>query len=122
MKTINMTNSKHIAGLIGPTLIALTTSETMNIHIWSVNIAPNTYLNGLILFVAGLTIVRAHNYWTCAWPIMVTLMGWFIILLGLFRMFFPEAKPTGENILTYSVIMVLFVIGIFLTFKAYGSK
>jgi cation transport ATPase len=117
-----MTNSKHIAGLIGPTLIALTISEAMNLHIWATNIAPVTYLNGLLLFVAGLSIVRAHNRWTRSWPVMVTLVGWCVILLGLFRMFAPEAQQGGENIPTYAVIIVLFAIGIFLTFKAYSRE
>ena len=61
-----MTNSKQLAGLFGPTLMALTISEALNLHIWRVNIVPVTYLNGLILFVAGLSIVRAHNRWTGA--------------------------------------------------------
>ncbi len=41
-----MTNSKQIAGLIGPTIIgiALTISEAMNLQIWANNIAPVTYL------------------------------------------------------------------------------
>ena len=105
-----MPNSKHIAGLIGPTLIALTTSEAMNLHIWATNLAPVTYLNGLILFVAGLSIVRAHNLWAPDWPLLVTLVGWCLIIIGLFRMFMPEAHPGGENIPTYAVILVLFVV------------
>jgi hypothetical protein len=121
-KEEGMTNSRHIAGLIGPTLIALTTSEAMNLHIWATNIAPVTYLNGLLLFVAGLSIVRAHNRWTRSWPVLVTLTGWCVIFLGLFRMFAPEAQQGGENMPTYAVIIVLFTIGIILTFKTYGRE
>lgn len=115
-----MANSKLIAGLIGPTLIALSISEALNLHIWATNIAPVTYLNGLLLFVAGLAIVRVHNRWTRSWPVIVTLVGWVVMLGGLFRMFAPEAQQGGENIPTYAVIVVIFAIGIFLTFKAYG--
>jgi len=115
-----MTNSKQIAGLIGPTLVALTISEALNLHIWATNIPPVTYLNGLLSFVAGLAIVRAHNRWTRSWPVMVTLAGWCVILLGLYRMFAPEAQQGGENIPTYAVIVVIFAIGIVLTFKAYS--
>jgi hypothetical protein len=71
-----MTNSKHIAGLIGPTLVALAISEAINLHIWVNNIAPVTYLNGILLFVAGLSIVRVHNRWTGDWPVIITLVGW----------------------------------------------
>jgi hypothetical protein len=56
-----MTNSKQIAGLIGPTLIALGVTETVNLHISATNITPVIYLNGTILFVVGLAIVRARN-------------------------------------------------------------
>lgn len=70
-----------------------------------------TYLNGLLLFIAGLSIVRAHNYWTTSWPVLVTLTGWIAILGGLDRMFFPEAQQLAENISTYVFIIFLGVIG-----------
>ena len=114
-----MTNSKRIAGLIGPTLMALTVSETLNPHIWATNIAPVTYLNGTLLFVAGLSIVRAHNHWSGGWPVLVTLTGWLAILGGLYRMFAPEARQGGQNIPTFAVIAAIFAVGSFLTFKAY---
>jgi hypothetical protein len=117
-----MTDSKKIAGLIGPSLIAITVSEAINLHIWAINIPAVTYLNGSLLFVAGLSIVRLHNRWNVGWPLLVTLTGWFAILGGLFRMFFPEAQQLSENIPSYAVIMILCVIGIFLTFKAYSRK
>lgn len=114
-----MANSKQLAGLIGPTLIAVTLSEAMNLHIWANNIAPVTYLNGTLLFVAGLSIVRAHNRWT-GWPVMVTLVGWVGILGGLVRMFAPEAQQASRNTVTFAVFAAIGAIGIVLTFKAYG--
>jgi hypothetical protein len=117
-----MTNSRHIAGLIGPTIMALATSEALNFHIWADKIAPITYLNGALLFVAGLSIVRAHNRWTVGWPVMVTLVGWVAILGGLFRMFAPEAKQASQNSFTYAALVALFALGTFLTFKAYRRE
>jgi hypothetical protein len=113
-------NSKTIAGLAGPTLVVLTLSEAMNFHIWSVNIAPVTYLNGFILFVAGLAIVRVHNRWTVGWPVMVTLLGWGVLLGGLYRMFAPEAQQAGDTAPTYVVLAIGLVVGIVLTFNAYA--
>ena len=66
-----MSPSKRIAGLAGPTLIALTVSETVNLGIWKTNDPRVTYLNGLLLFIGGLAIVRAHNVWVRAWPVLV---------------------------------------------------
>jgi arginine exporter protein ArgO len=117
-----MTDSKHIAKLVGPTISVMTTSELLNFHIWVTNIPPVTYLNGVLLFVGGLSIIRDHNYWAHGWPTLVTLVGWFGILGGLFRMFFPEAKQAGENVYSYAVIFFLLLVGIALTFKAYSVE
>jgi uncharacterized membrane protein YhaH (DUF805 family) len=121
-----MTNSQRIAGLIGPTLIALTISEAVNSHIWAAVTPPNTYLVGTLWFVAGLSIVRAHNHWTRGWPVLITLVGWFAILGGLFRMFVPEMTQQSTQDTSALVVlglqMILFAIGILLTFKAYSRE
>ena len=118
-----MTDSKNIAGLLGPTMIALGTSEAVTFRIWATNIAPLISLNGLLLFVAGLSIVRVHNRWTRGWPVIVTLVGWGFILVGLFRMFAPEVQKAGQNAPTTIITAILVgAIGLFLTFKAYFSR
>jgi hypothetical protein len=114
-----MTESKNLAGLIGPTLIAIALSEGLNLHIWARNIAPVTYLDGTLLFVAGLAIVRAHNRWAAAWPVTVTITGWVAMLGGLYRMFAPEARQASESPFTYAALIALFALGGFLTFQAY---
>lgn len=117
-----MTSSKTIAQLVGPTLVAVTLSEALHLRIWATNIAPVTYLNGFVLFVAGLAIVRVHNRWRRGWPILVTLVGWGSLLGGLGRMLAPEARQGGENTPTYFVIAILFAIGVFLTVKGYRRE
>jgi len=52
-----MTDSRRIAGLLGPTLMALALSEAMNARIWAAVPATQTYLAGCLWFVAGLSIV-----------------------------------------------------------------
>jgi uncharacterized membrane protein len=117
-----MTKSRNIAGLVGPSLIAVAIPELFNTHIWA-STAYEVYINGSLLFVAGLAIVRAHNHWVRGWPVVITFVGWFFMLAGLFRMFAPEIQLEGlKN--TSSVIAItifLLLIGIFLTFKAYWN-
>jgi len=119
-----MVNSKYIAGLLGPAIVAITLSETVNIHIWSGNTAAGVHFNGAVLFVTGLAIVRAHNLWVRGWPVLVTLAGWFLMLLGLFRMFFPELQlEAAKHTSTVGAeAMLLFSAGIFLTYKAYSRE
>ena len=55
---------------------------------------------------------------------LVTLTGWFLMLVGLIRMFAPvyAQKEAENNIAVYRVLIVLFAIGVFLTFKAYRRE
>jgi hypothetical protein len=121
-----VTNSKHIAGLVGPTLITITISESEFIqpHLYDTQIAPVVYLSGTLLFVAGLAIVRVHNLWTGDWTVLVTLIGWFSIFGGLFRMFATGLYQQRSQNITALLVMeiILLAIGIFLTFQAYGRE
>lgn len=117
-----MTDSRELAGLIGPAMVALAVTEAINMDAFANQIAPVVYLNGAILFVAGLAIVRAHNLWTWRWPIIVTLTGWVTLLGGLWRMAAPDAPQAAENVVTYVVLAAVGAIGAILSVKAYGPK
>ncbi|KIW73115.1 hypothetical protein PV04_01258 [Phialophora macrospora] len=82
--------SHQLARLIGPALLAISTAESLNAHIWASSNPPTVFLNGSIIFVGGLAIVRHHNLWTTGWPVLVTLSGWSGLALGLTRMLIPE--------------------------------
>ena len=58
-----MANSKQIAGLLGPTLVAMLVSEfpLVQPHLYDSQIPPVVYLSGVLMFVAGLAVVRVHN-------------------------------------------------------------
>lgn len=68
-----MADSRRLAGLIGPTLVVLGVTEAMDMDIFAAQTAPVVYLNGTVLFVAGLAVVRAHPRWVWGWPVLVTL-------------------------------------------------
>jgi len=119
-----MTDPKRIAGLLGPTLVVLSVSEAINADIWSAVSVTQTYLAGSLWFVAGLAIIRAHNRWTDGWPVLVTVVGWFAILGGLFRMLAPEfaqgSVPDASVVLGIQVVLLL--MGLVLTYKAYARS
>ena len=117
-----MTDPRQLAGLIGPTMVAIGVTEAMNIGTFANQIAPVVYLNGAILFVAGLAIVRSYNLWTWHWPVIITLTGWVAMIGGLWRMVAPDAPQAAENGLTYVVLAAIGAIGVILSFKAYGPK
>lgn len=117
-----MTSSRQLAGLIGPTLVALGATEALNMDIFAGQIAPVVYLNGTILFVVGLALVRAHNHWAWKWPVLITLTGWILLTGGLYRMIAPEAPQAHANVASYTMFTIMVVIGLFLSYKGYGQE
>jgi hypothetical protein len=123
-----MPNSKRIAGLVGPTLVAMLVSEfpLVQPHLYDAQIPPVVYLSGVLMFVGGLAIVRAHNHWARDWTVLVTLSGWFGVVLGLFRMFAAGQYQRGSAATSSAIFValegVLLVIGLIMTFKAYSRE
>ena len=123
-----MASSKRIAGLLGPTIVVMVASEfpLVQPHLYDAQIPPVVYLSGVLLFVAGLAIVRAHNVWRRDWTVLVTLSGWFFLLVGLFRMFaaglYQRSSANASSIVFMILEGVLFVLGLIMTFKAYSRS
>ncbi len=120
-----MQNSKRIAGLVGPTLVAMLVSEfpLVQPHLYDTQIPPVVYLSGTLMFVAGLTIVRSHNHWVLDWTVLVMLSGWFFLILGLFRMFaaiYQRGSANTSTAVFVSLELILLVFALIMTFKAYS--
>lgn len=117
-----MAHSRQLADLIDPTMIALGVTEAMNMDVFANQIAPVVYLNGAILCVAGLAIVRTHNVWTWHWSVIITLVGWIALIGGLWRMARPSALQASEDVMISAMLAAIASIGALLSFIAYGPK
>lgn len=107
-----------LAKIMGPTLILLSISEYRNISIWS-DVHPTlVYLNGLIWFIAGLVISVFHPVWV-GWVMVITILGWILMALGVFRMLFPRAKQAGKGNFTNIIFTIQFLSGLFLSYKGF---
>ena len=118
-----MTDSRRLAGLLGPTVLTLAVSEAINLRLMAEHPAAVglVYLNGTLLFVAGVAIVQVHNRWTRGWPVLVTVLGWCAILGGVMRMFAPQATTSGAT-WVYGLLVALLAVGVVLTFKGYSRR
>lgn len=119
-----MAQSKQVAALLGPSLIAVSITESINLEIFTDTSAPLVYLNGTLLFVAGLVIVRAHHCWTVGWPLLITFTGWLFLFGGLIRMIAPVfARQIAQHpAAVLALTSLLLVIGVLLTFNAYRRE
>jgi 1,4-dihydroxy-2-naphthoate octaprenyltransferase len=119
-------NSRRIAALVGPTIVAMVASEfpLVQPHLYDTQIPPVVYLSGVLMFLGGLAIVRAHNHWMLDWSALVTLSGWFFLLLGLLRMFAASRYQRGAAATSATSFMVLegilLVVGLVISFKGYS--
>jgi hypothetical protein len=128
-----ITTSKNIAALIGPSLIAIAIAMLFNLGSFPAMLEQVSrdpaliFLSGILLFVAGLAILRAHNVWAGGWPVLVTALGALAVLGGLGRMFFPVrlavvAAQIGQHrgVIVVAAIVYL-ALGGFLSVKAYSK-
>jgi hypothetical protein len=130
-----MNHSKMLAGLIGPTFMAVGGMILLNqgmilglVH--DTAVGPIVVaVSGILLFVVGLAILRVHNLWVKGWPVVVTIVGWAATLSGLARMLFPtcilqiaaaflQAVPFALNIAG----PILIALGAFLSYQAYSRE
>jgi len=83
------------------------------------------FVLGLVDLGVGLAIVLTHNVWVADWRIIITLLGWFLLVRGAVRVLIPDQiKPFGvkllknTNVVTGSVAVTL-VLGLVLSYFGY---
>ena len=83
------------------------------------------YLFGLMDFAAGLAILLVHNVWVADWRVIITLLGWLLLIRGLVRVLLTEtvmgyAKNImrGQNVYLISGT-VLSLLGLVLCYFGY---
>jgi hypothetical protein len=83
------------------------------------------YLFGLLDFAAGLAIVLVHNMWTLNWRVLITLIGWLLLIRGAARILITDtligyAKALIGNKRLYPVSGgVLVILGLVLCYFGY---
>lgn len=77
---------------------------------------------GLLL---GLLIVISHNIWISEWPVLITLIGWIVLLQAVMRIFFPEAfVKTMKDLMSKTgytlVCWVCLIVGVYLMWAGFS--
>jgi hypothetical protein len=120
-----MEKSRRIGALLGPTLAVMLVAEfpLVQPHLYDAQIPPVVYLSGVLMFVAGLAIVRAHNVWARNWTVLVTLCGWFLLGLGLVRAFaagqYRQASAGTPSWAFMGIEALLLVVALLITVQSY---
>jgi hypothetical protein len=129
-----MQPATFIARLIGPTYIAIGLGILLNGPFYTALIAEAVrsptliYFSGLLAFVPGLAILNAYRKWTEGWRVVVTIIGWLLVIGGIIRLVLPATTATiagdvysGRYALLI-IAIILVVVGAFLTVMGYRSS
>jgi hypothetical protein len=130
-----MTTSKYIARLMGPVLLLIgigmvigllhegeSYSSLMKEFIGS---RALIFITGVLSLLAGIAIVNAHNLWVQDWRVIVTVLGWLLVLRGVSNLLFPGWVQTlGDRVVaSHGGIVVgaavTFVLGAILCIMGY---
>jgi hypothetical protein len=83
------------------------------------------YVTGVLAMLGGLAIVKNHNVWVANWPVIITLLGWALVIGGAFRIALPSAvQSIGGAMLERPAVIriagaVWVLIAALLTYKGY---
>src|SRR5690242_1130781 len=91
-----MATSIFLARLLGPLLLAVGAGILINpkpFHTMAAEVVRSitlVYPFGLFDFAAGLAIVLTHNVWAANWRVLITILGWLMLIRGAVRILAPE--------------------------------
>jgi hypothetical protein len=117
--------------LAGPLLVIVGIGMLANLSIYQAMISEFlhstalVYLSGVMTLLGGLAIVNVHNSWRAEWPLIVTILGWLMVIGGIVRIALPQvtvrlgASIYGSPAAIIVVAIIGLVIGAYLTFVGY---
>lgn len=83
------------------------------------------FVVAIMTLILGLVLVASHNIWIMAWPVIITILAWLVLIGGLMRLFFPEkVRDLGHRWLRHSsahmtTAAICILVGLSLLFKVY---
>lgn len=82
------------------------------------------YLSGFFILLVGILLVISHQVWTQDWRVIITIIGWLILIKGLLRIFFPERikrliekKQTDRRFLLSEI--AVFLLSLYLIYQGF---
>jgi len=128
-----MDTSIFLARLIGPIFAVIGVSLLLNreaYHAVAEEVLKGKallYVFGAMALTGGLAIVLTHNVWVWGWPVIITLLGWLMVIRGSLRILLPEqvaalaVRTLARAPLLFPISgVVVIVLGAVLCWKGYA--
>lgn len=127
-----MEMSVWIAKFVGPVFLALgiaMATQPRQIEATSRQFLANPPLiliTGVLAMIGGIAIVSSHDLWVADWRVVITLLGWALLIGGAIRVMLPVlVERVGNAMMAQSGLLRgaglgWAILGLFLTYKGYG--
>ena len=122
-----------IARLIGPIFVVVGIGLLLNLHHYAaviaqaVRIGALVYFSGVLALAAGLAMLNTYRAWTADWRVIVTVLGWLMLIAGVVRIVVPwvtvslaTALYSGSAAIAIVGVIVL-IVGGYLSFQGYRA-
>ena len=127
-----MNTSYFLARLIGPVQAVLGIGVLANRDVYrevarqALGNGALVSFSGILALTGGLAILNAHPRWSADWRSLITCLGWFLILVGVFRIFAPDlvrflSVPSNDTAIVIAGVLLL-VSGGILTYQGYAAE
>ncbi len=124
--------SIFLAKVIGPVLMLVALSLAVNRD--NIDLLFDTYRSSAAVFITGvvelflgMAMVVGHNVWTLDFRVVLTLIGWMLVLRGAGRTFFPSRIPSmlsrfrKAQAAFVPLLIVVFLIGAYLAYSGFTA-
>ena len=127
---VAMALSLFLAKAIGVGLMVIAASMLVNRKnidlLFDAYLSPSAvYITGVVEVFLGTMMVFAHNIWVADFRLVITLIGWILLLRGVGRTFAPERIPAVlekfkalRSVFT-PLLLVVFCVGAYLTYAGF---
>jgi len=123
-----------IARIVGPLFAVIGIGMLLNQKLYSdmigqaILVPVLIYLSGLLAFTAGVAVLNGYRSWTADWRVIITILGWIMVIAGIIRIVFPAVTASlaltlfsGTAGMAITGVIVL-VVGAFLSFEGYRHR
>ena len=113
-----------LVSVISTTAVLIRYKESLALEEEAVKNPAVTYLSGFVILILGVLLVVSHSVWTLDWRLVITIMGWLVLLKGIGRIFFPktvkkliEKKRDDRRFLLVEAVVLL--VGLYLIYQGF---
>ena len=113
-----------LVNVISVTAVMIRYKESVVLEEEAMKSPLHIYLSGFVFLILGALLVVSHSVWVFDWRIVITVLGWLVLLKGMGRIFFPDAvkrmvEKKKENRKFILGEIAVFLIGLYLLYYGF---